>query len=126
MSSGYRKRSLLLTLCTFITLLLMSGSAAISTHARTSALLHGMAQRTIAAVMIDTHTAGERTQWQQVPQDDSSGAGFVLVDDVDDELVLPAPVRIALNYLPSLTPLGAIASFHPVPVASLLRPPSLA
>lgn len=120
MLSGRRKHSFLLTLCAFIALLLMSASALLSAHARTSTLL----QHVVTPVAADTHASVV----QASAADESPSHGFMLADDndLDDELVLPAPVRVWLNYAPSAAPSGACAFLYPAPVASLLRPPSLA
>lgn len=120
MLSGRRKHSFLLTFCAFIALLLMSASAALSAHARASILL----QHAVTSVATDTHASVV----QPSAADDSSGHAFMLADDndLDDELVLPALVRVWLDYAPSAAPSDACVFLYPAPVASLLRPPSLA
>lgn len=123
MLSAHRKHSFLLTLCALIALVLMSGSVVPGAHAHAGNLLQGL-QHAATSVVSDGHASIA----QPSDTDDSSGSRFMLVDDndLDDELVLPSPVRVWLHHVPSAAPLSARASRYPAPVSSLLRPPSLA
>ncbi|MBM7127631.1 hypothetical protein ACFFJT_08510 [Dyella flava] len=121
MSSVRRKRSILLTFCALIALLLMSSHVATSAHARITALLHDTAP--CLTVSVDIHATNGHGSLQRAITGDDSGA-FVDDHDADDELVLPSSVRVRLDYLPSAAPLNADASLHPAPVKSPLRPPS--
>jgi hypothetical protein len=115
-----------LTFRTFIALLLMSGSAAISAHAHAVKWLHGVAQCS-SMTSFDSLATSAHAGWQQATCDDDSNDGWLLVDDhdVDDELLQPSPVPVWLDYFPSVAPLSAGASPYPTPVTSPLRPPSL-
>jgi hypothetical protein len=126
MMSGCSKRSIFLACFAFIALLLMSGNAAVSAHARATMVLDGTAP--YATAQADMSSANGQGGWQQADTHDDASGGCLLVDDhdIDDALVLPSSVHVWLDYYPSAAPLSAGASLYPVPVASLLRPPSLA
>jgi hypothetical protein len=125
MSSGCRKHSLLFTFCAFIALLLMSGSAAISAHARAVMLLHGVVP---CSASVDSQATSAHAGWQQASSSCDSSDDWLLVDDhdVDDGLLLPSPVHVLLDYFSSAAPLSRGASSYPAPVTSPLRPPNLA
>jgi hypothetical protein len=126
MLSGRCKHSFFLAFCAFVVLLMMGGSAAVSAHARTTALLHDTAQHT--SVAAEAHSASGEGAWQEGAAHEDVGGECLLVDDhdIDDELVLPSPLHVWLDYCPSAAPLSAGISPYLVPVALLLRPPSLA
>lgn len=123
MSTGHRHRSLLLTLCAFMALLLINGSAIFKVHAYADALPHGAVNASLAAASTHTNAVDVYGTWQPVSEDDASCDGSLFVDD---ELLHPLSVVVALNYFPAAAPLGAGVSNYPEPVVFLLQPPDLA
>ncbi|MBE1162564.1 hypothetical protein [Dyella acidiphila] len=113
-----RTSSLLLTLCIFIALVLMNGSAFAHVQMHADASPHGVAPQAAGVTVL---------AWQNAGDADACGDCAAMQDsDSDDEPALLFPLSFALDYLVPAAPVSAAADTYSAPSASLLRPPRFA
>ncbi|GLQ89427.1 hypothetical protein [Dyella flagellata] len=122
MLSFNRHRSLLLTLCALALLLLASTSKVFGVQPRHS-LCTQTAHASAMAVVGDDESVAEAGHDSS---NDYNNGQFEDDSGVDDELVSPALVHVALVPVRSGVPVDIAPSLRPAPTAGPLRPPRAA
>jgi hypothetical protein len=124
MSRVHRYRSLLLSLCTFVLVLLAGVNVASGLHRHHAPFAQGIGAS--AQITMSDHAVVHAAP-DDVADDASSGSSSFGDDsDLDDQLVVPELAHVAPRSLNDGVLVGTTPSVQLAPFAELLRPPRAA